>query len=111
MNLSLNLATIVLTVVLLLLISFACIKSYARKRTVRIPISIKTAKDIPGLFPANPKEIEDRVQQSIQEAQKIVDTIVEIPNEHRTFENTARALDNLEHLSPLAITGNIVGNT
>ena len=108
MNVSFNLLVIIMAVVTVLLISFACIKSYARKRTIPIPVSIKTAKDIPGLFPKNPKEIEDRIQRSIQEAQKAVDTIVEIPNEHRTFENTARALDNLGHLSPLAITGNIV---
>ena len=109
MDISLNFIIAVLSIVLLVLISFSCMRNYARKRVVRIPIAIKTAKDIPGLFPSKSKEIEDRVQQSIQEAQKIVDTIIEIPDNQRTFENTARALDNLGHLSPLAITSNIIG--
>ena len=108
MNLSLNFMIITLCVVLIISISFVCIKNYARKRPIRIPISIKTPKDIPGLFPTTPEEIVDRVQQSIQEAQKAVDAIIEIPHEQRTFENTARALDTLENLSPLAITGSIV---
>jgi Zn-dependent oligopeptidases len=108
MDISLNLAAMILSIVVLCIISLACFQSYTKKQTIQIPISIKTAKDIPGLFPTNPKEIESRVQQAIQEAQKIVDTIIDIPREHRTFENTARALDELEHTSSLAITGNII---
>ena len=111
----------VLSVAIVLLIPFACIKNYAqksdvqiptatvKKSTIRIPISIKTVKDIPGLFPSNAHEIEVRVQQSIQQAQRAVDTIVKISNKLRTFENTARALDTLKYLSPLAITDGIVG--
>ena len=108
MNLSLNLITIIFSAAILLFISFIFITNYARKRPIRVPISIKAPTDIPSLFPKKAKEIEDRVQQSIQEAQKVVDTIVEIPLGHRTFENTARALDTLDHRSPLAITGNVV---
>jgi thimet oligopeptidase len=74
------------------------------------PISIKTAKDIPNLFPKKPKEIEDRVQQAIQEAQQVVDKILDIPQGQRTFENTARTLDELENLSSLAITAYIISS-
>lgn len=108
MDVSLHMLAVALSVVLLVFISFICIINYARKRPIHVPIAIKTLKDIPGLFPKDKQEIEDRVQKSIQEAQKIVDTIIDIPREHRTFENTAKALDELESLSSLAITGNII---
>jgi len=95
-------------IAVLALISLICIKNYAFNRNKTVPTSIKTASDIPKLFPKKPKEIERRVQQSLLEAQKRVDSIIDIPCEHRTFENTAKAIDNLESLSPLAITANII---
>lgn len=108
MNLSCNFTILFLIILFILTISFICIKNYAKKRSLNIPISIKNSKDIPGLFPKKPKEVNERVLQAIQEAQKLVDAIVEIPHEHRTFENTARALDELESLSSIAITGSII---
>lgn len=98
----------IIVIVCLALMSIICIKNYAFHRNKAVPISIKTATDIPKLFPKKVKEIERRVEQSILEAQKLVDTIIDIPCEHRTFENTAKAIDNLESFSSLAITANIV---
>jgi thimet oligopeptidase len=91
-----------------LIISLLCIKNYTFNFNKKVPTSIRTEADIPALFPKKVKEIEWRVQQAILEAQKIVDTIIDIPSEYRTFENTAKAIDHLESLSSLAITGNIL---
>lgn len=108
MSLSFNMPTILISLVALCLISLLCFHMYAKKKSEHFPIAIKTAKDIPDLFPKKPKEIETRLQQAIQEAQQVVDRIIDIPKEQRTFENTARALDELEHSSSLAITGNVI---
>ena len=108
MDMSFNIVNIIAAMVALCLISALCFHWYTKKRNYLFPISIKTETDIPKLFAKKPKDIENRVQQAIQDAQKIVDTIIDIPKEHRTFENTARALDELESLSSLAITNNLI---
>ena len=108
MDLSFNVPTIITVIILLGIITLVYCHLHAKKRSEHFPISIQTSKDIPALFPQKPKEIQTRVQQAIQEAQKAVDAIIDIPHNQRTFENTARALDTLEHLSPIAIIANII---
>lgn len=64
---------------------------------------IKDTSDIINLFPKNPQTIEERVKDSIAGAQQQIDSIIAIPDNERTFVNTAKALDILESQSALAI--------
>jgi len=64
--------------------------------------------DIINLFPKSADKIEILVNTSIQNAKKEIEAIVSIPKEERTFANTARTLDILFSLSPLAITANVL---
>lgn len=52
-------------------------------------------KSVCALFPKTAQEINDWAQKVITEAQQSIDAIVAIPDNERTFDNTARALDTI----------------
>jgi len=58
-------------------------------------IIIQSEDDFASLFPKTPYEIKKRAANSIAELKKRIEVIVAIPIANRTFENTAKALDNL----------------
>lgn len=62
-----------------------------------------TTKDIISLFTCTPDDIKNSTQTCINEAKKIIDNIIAIPDNQRTFENTARPLDEVSALSNFAI--------
>lgn len=65
--------------------------------------TITSLSDVKQLFPKTPQEIEQQTEQYIAEAKQAVDRIIAIPEEQRTFENTAKALDALAARDNLAI--------
>jgi|SRR5581483_5270527 len=58
---------------------------------------------IVSLFCLKADDITNNVDEYIKEAQGIIDTIVNLPDQERTFSNTAKALDELVSLSNVAI--------
>ncbi len=69
--------------------------------------NIKTLNDAQKLFPATPDEIKCDTEKYIKQSQQEVEAIIAIPNDKRSFENTAKALDDLEVRSNLSVKGNI----
>lgn len=65
--------------------------------------------DIVSLFAITVDDITTKTPLYIEEAKNIIDTIIAIPDDQRTFENTAKALDDVISLSNLAITQNVYG--
>ncbi len=63
---------------------------------------ITSVDDVKNLFPKTPQEIADKTEVYIKQAQAVVDAIIAVPNENRTFENTAKALDDLGSRSNLS---------
>lgn len=70
-----------------------------RKEIKKMLCEVQTADDVRKLFPKSAQEIAMLTDQYIQEAQDDVTKIIQIPGEARTFENTAKALDEIEGLS------------
>ena len=68
---------------------------------------IENVHDVKDLFPTSAQEIGELSGQYINEAQAIIDAIIAIPQEQRTYANTIKELDNLESLSNLAILGSL----
>lgn len=68
--------------------------------------SIKEPCDIAKLFPKTADELQKRVEVALQEAQQGIDAIIAIPDNERTFANTAQALDRICSYSDLAILAN-----
>ena len=69
---------------------------------------LKTEADLAVLFPHTVQELKDRTASSIDDAKKRLATILAVPAEERTYENTAYAFDQLCAFSPLAIWGSVV---
>ncbi len=76
---------------------------------------ISSLGDLVQLFPSDPADIKQRLAQSLQEAQSLITAIIAVPDDKRTFANTAAPLDRLaSHLqaggsaaSNLAVTYHI----
>jgi len=64
---------------------------------------ITSLNDVKNLFPKSPEEIEQQAEKYIKEAQSTVDAIIAIPDEQRTFVNTAKALDDVSARDNLAV--------
>ena len=64
---------------------------------------INTLDDAKNLFPANPDEIKKDTAAYIKESQQAVNAIIAVPKNERSFENTAKALDDLEARSNLVL--------
>ncbi len=87
-------------------IIFLATLSYCAKTTKQdIPMINKAfhTNEIISLFTLTPQDITTNTPLYIDEAKKIVDAIIAIPDYERTYANTARALDELFSLSNLAI--------
>jgi thimet oligopeptidase len=63
---------------------------------------------VKALFPTTPAQIEQETAYYLAQAQEQLDAILAIPDEKRTFANTAQAIDELESLSNLAIKYNTI---
>jgi len=70
---------------------------------------IKNKQDIINLFPKSADEIENLVETYIAEAQEAIDKIIALPKEDRTYENTAKPLDELFSYNNLAILSSGLG--
>lgn len=77
-----------------------CTKEKKYKKIVLRPSS---AKDVMQLFPKSPSEIEMLTSLYIKDAQKKIADIIAIPDDQRTFANTAKALDELAGISDFII--------
>jgi thimet oligopeptidase len=55
--------------------------------------SFRDIGDVAKLFPKSVSDIENRIKLAIEDASKSIDSIIKIENSSKTFENTARALD------------------
>jgi thimet oligopeptidase len=96
----------------LFLISFIAIAvSYGLFIASAIPQEIHnviTIGDLVRLFPNKPNFIEQQTKSYIRTAKKQIKRILDINDDERTFANTAKALDNLERLSDLAILSQLL---
>lgn len=68
---------------------------------------LKTDADLAVLFPHTVQDLKDRTQSAIDDAKKRLAAILVVPNEERTYQNTAYVLDQLVGFSPLAIWGSV----
>ncbi len=87
-------------------IIFLATLSYCAKTTKQdIPMINKAfqTRDIISLFALTPQDIATNTPIYIDEAKKIVDAIVAIPDHERSYANTARPLDELFSLANIAI--------
>ncbi len=74
--------------------------------TPAIPQELKNVMnigDLVRLFPTTVRQIEQQTKAYIRSAKKRIKEIKEVPDDERTFLNTAKALDNVSSLSDLAI--------
>jgi len=69
---------------------------------------IKKISDIATLFPKEQKEINTLVEESLKDANARIERIVQLKENQYTFENTAKAMDNLFSLSDIAIVSHIL---
>ncbi len=65
--------------------------------------NVMNVYDIVRLFPRNTSTIQSQTKSYIRAAKKQIKAIIDIDDQERTFENTAKALDNVLALSDLAI--------
>ena len=89
-----------------IIIVFLATLSYCAKTTKQETRMINKAfqpSDIISLFAFTPDEIKIKTPEYITQAQEIINAIIAIPDAERTYENTARPLDELISLSNLAI--------
>lgn len=59
---------------------------------------VKTPQDAIALFPKSPAEIKSRLQNSLAQAKKEIDAIIAVPDEQRTYANTAETFDKVASL-------------
>lgn len=70
--------------------------------------NIYSTNDVVALFPKTTEDIEKLATTAITKAQVKIDELIAIPDEERTFANTAHVFDELCTLSHLAIAGNVI---
>ena len=69
---------------------------------------IESPKDAIALFPTSVAQIKARTQAALDQARTQLDAILAIPDDQRTYENTAKALDILGAFSNAAINGSAI---
>src|SRR5580704_18013749 len=69
---------------------------------------ITDAQSVITLFPKTPDDIHAWVDQYMIQAKKDLDALIALPDDQRTFANTAQALDTIAGLSNFALTGNMI---
>jgi thimet oligopeptidase len=65
--------------------------------------NLHTVQDVVGLFPRSVQEIQQAAAQHMRSTQAAIDALIAIPDQERTFENTARELDRIGSFSDLPI--------
>lgn len=60
--------------------------------------AVKSPEDITRLFPKSPQEIDNRVKNIIENTTTKINDLINLPNEKRNFENTAKALDEITNI-------------
>lgn len=78
------------------------------KKDIAMIEQLTDAQAIVDLFPRTPGEIEQRIQDYMAQAKQMLNAIIAIPDEQRTFANTVQSLDYLCGLSNLAIGGGMI---
>ena len=94
--------------VLISMFLVGCTIPFLDKAEKETMCSINSINDVKNLFPTTVEEIDKRTEQLKKDVVEQVQKIVEIPDGHRTFSNTVKALDNLSLivsrvLGPLSI--------
>ncbi len=83
--------------------------SFYRKHTmIHAYEKIHSSKDAIALFPHSVSDIQQRTKAALEQAQQQLKAILEIPDDKRTFANTAYALDQLASFSPVTLNAMIV---
>ncbi len=77
-------------------------------KTIPIINQITDAQSVVALFPQTPDDIHKRVDLYMAQVKKDLDALVDLPDEQRTFANTAQALDTIGGLSNMALTSNMI---
>ncbi len=72
-----------------------------------ISSSIKSIKDAQNFFPKHVSAIEVDTKKALAQALQMIDALIAIPKEKRTFENTARALDTIIARADAAVLGSV----
>ncbi|MFI5332558.1 MAG: M3 family metallopeptidase, partial [Candidatus Babeliales bacterium] len=70
--------------------------------------TITSIQDLVNLFPQQPQDIKQRTQKSIDAAKAALDQLIAIPDDQRTYENTARVFDVVCTLSDGSIVRNVL---
>jgi len=70
---------------------------------------ITNRNDAVELFPNTVSKIQKVVDHYMSVVQESLDTLIDIPDDQRSFEKTAQALDNITSISNLAIIGHTLG--
>lgn len=92
---------IVLVAVPVVLLMVFGISRCERIKEEKMLSHIQNIDDLKKIFSYSPEQIVQLTDKYIKQAREVVDTILAIPNEKRTFENTAKALDHLGLVSNL----------
>ena len=82
---------------------------FIRKPTMVYALTqIKTAQDAISLFPKTVDQVNTLTESVIQEAHQELQKILTIPDDQRTYDNTAGALDRLASFSNIAVAGSLM---
>lgn len=65
--------------------------------------NLRTVQDVIDLFPRSAQEIREMARLHMQTMQRDIDALIALPDQERTFENTARELDRIGSFSDLPI--------
>src|SRR6266404_4135164 len=103
----LNLLFLSITIIFLATLSYCSKTTHLDKKMVNKAFN---TSDIVSLFSLTPDDIATNTPLYIEQAKNIIDAIIAIPDDQRTFENTAKAFDDVCALSNLAIAQNIYGD-
>jgi thimet oligopeptidase len=85
-----------------------CVTAASCCQSVKKLCIVEGPSDIVALFPGTTCEFEVRVDQAILSAREILDKIISIPNDERTYANTVEAFDDLYLNSNIAVMRNVL---
>ena len=70
--------------------------------------NVKTGEDAIALFPTSISQIKSRTSAVLEQTKQDLEKIIAIPDDQRTFANTAHALDQLVAFSNMSINGGAI---
>lgn len=76
---------------------------YAKKKEEHMLFRSYKPSEVVSLFPSSAKAIDSQVADALDNAKQLIDAIIAIPSEQRSYENTVKALDTISAISNLAI--------